>query len=300
MHFTRNKSYWQSGRPFLDEVRVSILGDQQSMVTSLEGEALDAIINPPVRDAARLKQDPNWQVTVNPTSGYYYLMMANTTVPPLDNDLVRQALSYAVDRQRFVDAILVGLYETRDLPWPKHSPAFDAAKNAAQAFDLDRARALLAQAGVTNAQFDVVYTSANAELAGLAQILQADFAKIGVNLTIKPLDDAVWRDQNAKISYQGINLALGGVAGMSPSSLFNVSVFWSPTNGTTGFKSDTYTQLVNAASTETDAAKRKAVYDQINDYILDQYLPLCPPAAMRQSLRPARVSTTCIIRCMRP
>ena len=57
---------------FLDEVRVSILGDQQSMVTSLEGEALDAIINPTVRDAARLKQDPNRQVTVNPTKGGYY------------------------------------------------------------------------------------------------------------------------------------------------------------------------------------------------------------------------------------
>src|SRR5262249_7428064 len=43
LQFVKNKSYWQSGKPYLDGVRVSLLKDPQAMVTQLEGNAVDAI-----------------------------------------------------------------------------------------------------------------------------------------------------------------------------------------------------------------------------------------------------------------
>jgi ABC-type transport system substrate-binding protein len=43
---TKNKNYWQTGRPYLDEVRVSILKDAQAMVAQLEGGAIDLIKAP--------------------------------------------------------------------------------------------------------------------------------------------------------------------------------------------------------------------------------------------------------------
>jgi peptide/nickel transport system substrate-binding protein len=55
---------------------------------------------------------------------------ANTTAPPTDNKLVRQALSFAVDRKRFAETTLSNLTGTAtNLPWPAGSPAYDATRN---------------------------------------------------------------------------------------------------------------------------------------------------------------------------
>ena len=49
LRFVKNKNYWQSGKPYLDEILVTILRDPQSMVTQLEAGALDVVIAPPSR-----------------------------------------------------------------------------------------------------------------------------------------------------------------------------------------------------------------------------------------------------------
>ena len=288
--FSKNPDYWQTGKPHLDGVRVSIAGDPQTLVTQLEGGALDAIDNPPVRDAVRLRSDPNWQVASNPVSGFYYLALVNTTLPPFDNKLVRQALSFAVDRNRFTSTTLGNMFEPRGLPWPKHAPAYDAAKSAARAFDLDKARSLLSQAGVSSFALEIAYQSANAETSGLAQIIQSDVEKIGGSVTLRPLEDLAWRDQNQKVSYKGLSLALGGLAGIESSSLFTNSSFWNPSTGSTGFRSERYNQLLSAVTAEADVSKRRELYNQLNDFLLDESFVIsvsgtAPLVAMRQSVR---------------
>ena len=72
--------------------------------------------------------------------------------------MLRQAIAYAIDRQRFTDSIMKGFAGgPRDLPWGEQSPAWDAAKNAMYTFDLDKARSLLAESGVADPQFDLSY-----------------------------------------------------------------------------------------------------------------------------------------------
>jgi peptide/nickel transport system substrate-binding protein len=96
---------------------------------------------------------------------------------------LRQALNYAIDRQRWTDVILHGLSGGPiDLPWPQASPAYEAAKNQNYAQDLDKAKSLLQQAGVGDISLDINYATAgfSSEYAQLAQIYQADLAKIGV------------------------------------------------------------------------------------------------------------------------
>ena len=60
------------------------------------------------------------------------------------------------------------------------------------------------------------------------------------------------------------------------SSMFSSSRAFSPTRNTAAFSDDKFTQMVTVPATEPDPAKRKALYSQINDYILDQafILPL--------------------------
>ena len=61
-----------------------------------------------------------------------------------------------------------------------------------------------------------------------------------------------------------------GTADSNPTTALTSSAAWSPAKNNSGFKTDEWTKLVDAVGTETDAAKQKALYDQVNDYIIDQ------------------------------
>jgi len=267
--FTRNTDYWQSGLPYLDEVRIMVEKDGQAMMVQLESGGLDAADGPPLPDFARLAKDPGYtQWTV--ASGTNVIGV-NTTKPPTDNKLVRQALSYALDRDRIVSTIYSGTGTPEALPWETNSLAYDAAKNKANSFDLDKARALLAQAGVSNLAFDLVTNTGSQETNSLAQLYQSSLASLGITLTITPYDTATYLDQINNHKYTGAYIGTIAYAAMEPVTRMANSRHLDPSgNSNTGFTSPQYVQLFNSASAEPDGGKRKAIYDQVNDLLLDE------------------------------
>jgi peptide/nickel transport system substrate-binding protein len=264
----KNKNYWQSGRPYLDEIYTTILRDPQSMVVSLEAGTLDLVLNPPLNDFIRLQKAGQYQTLSNALSGSYYALVPNTTVVPLDNKQVRQALNYAIDRQRILDQVLQGVGRTEDLPWAPSSPAYEPDKNTHYAFDLDKAKSLLAAAGASSVKLDLMYSTAVAALGTIAQIIQSDLARIGVTLNLAPTEPAAASAAQREHRFQ---LILGGgqKAELHPSKIV-AGPFWDPSINIMGVKDDTYTQLVAAISSEVDPVKRKQVYSSFNDYVLDQ------------------------------
>jgi peptide/nickel transport system substrate-binding protein len=270
IRWTKNPNYWQSGRPYLDEVLVQFIGDAQSMVVQFESGALDVVDVPPARDALRLKQDPRFRVLTNDLSGQYWVLVMNTTAGPTQNQKVRQALNYAVDRKRFIDTALGGIGEAEDLPWLPNTPAYDEVKRARYSFDLDKAKALIADSGLSDVSFDFVFNAVVPEVASFAQVYQADLAKIGVKLNIKGVERAVYNDLAAKFQY-GVLMSNSGFANFDPAALPLLSRYWDPNNNLAGMNDNApYQQLVNSVSTEPDAAKRKTLLSDLNDLILDQ------------------------------
>jgi peptide/nickel transport system substrate-binding protein len=269
IRWQKNANYWQSGRPYLDEVLISFISDAQSMVVGFESGAQDAMDAPPSRDAVRLRQDSRYQVLVNSNSGQYWVLVLNTTAGPTQNQTIRQALNYAVDRQRFINTSLGGVGDPEDLPWLPNTPAYDPAKNGRYAFDLDKAKALVAQSGLSNVSFDFVFNGVVPEIASFGQAYQADLAKIGVTLNLKGVERAVYNDLAAKFQY-GMLMSNSGFANFDPATLPLVSRYWDPNNNLAGMNDNAqYKQLMNAVSTEADAAKRKTLLSQLNDLILD-------------------------------
>jgi len=287
---TKNKNYWQKGLPYLDGYELLFSRDGQAMIASLEAGAYDFVNYPLASEAIRLSKDPKFQMQAIFDVGSHYAIWMNVAVPPLDNKLVRQALNFAIDRQRFINTALGGLVgEPMNLPWPSYSPAYEANKNKTYPFDLDKARALLAQAGVPSFETVITYVTTGevAEFSTMAQIYQADLAKIGVTATIEPLDNATWTDAAVKAAYKGLAVGHpGGFGAQDATSGLQTGAF-GIANTFTNFKDDEYTQTVKAAATELDITKRKQLYARINDIILDNCftMPLC-------SLLGASVSTT--------
>jgi peptide/nickel transport system substrate-binding protein len=268
--YLKNKNYWQSGKPYLDELYVQITKDVPAAVVQLESGAVDAILNPPVRDLARLQKDSKYRVLINQNTGQYFILSFNTTMPPFDNKQVRQALNFGIDRKRFVDTALGGSGEPRNLPWARQSPAFDAAKNSVYAYDLDKAKALLAQAGNPPIDTDINYSSSDAEPAQLAQILQGSYTSLGANISLKAMETALLQDLFNRTAYKGMSLRFSGFAGTDPATLFTVGTYYRLNTNASGFKSDRYEQLVRTAGSEPDPAKRKQVFSDLNDLLLDE------------------------------
>jgi ABC-type transport system substrate-binding protein len=85
------------------------------------------------------------------------------------------------------------------------------------------------------------------------------------------VETAVYNDMVAKLSFKGLIFSFG-----SQSHLLEAATSISGTrsfnfeNNSAGFREARYAELINSAATEADAAKRKQIYGQLNDYLLDQ------------------------------
>jgi peptide/nickel transport system substrate-binding protein len=273
--FSKNKNYWQSGRPYLDGFKATIV-QPQSMLLQIEAGAQDLARLAPVRDMARLRADPNYQIITHENSGSF-LEFGVTTRAPLQNKKTRQALNYAVDRKRFSDTVALGTTVPQALPWDPSSPAYDPVKNNAYAFDLDQAKALLQESGDTGLEIDIHIANSYTQLIEFAQIYQADLAKIGVKLNIISMELAAWIDVVAVQRNFRIFASNDLPTNLSPSTLVSLSRTLDPRSNHSNFQSDRWTQLTDAVGVETDPAKLKGLYSELNDVLLDE--SWCVPIA---------------------
>ena len=281
---TKNTSYWQSGKPYLDGIVMSVITDSQAMVARFEAGTLDAAVNYPVTDYIRLRNDASYTAYVF-SAGNFSCFGINCQVPPWDNKKTRQALLYAVDRVRWANTVQKGLELPSTLPWPKTSPAYDEAKATSFQFDLDKAAAMLKAAGVSDYTGDVIMQNSGAELNTFGQILQGDFAKLGITLNLKPQDQAAYLDVVNNWKYKGFWLGGGSFAQLDPATAFNKSRALSVTGNSSAFTAPVNAaalELVDHATTEIDPARRKQVYSDLNSMLLDEvYIIVMSPTSNR-------------------
>jgi peptide/nickel transport system substrate-binding protein len=266
----KNKDYWRTGRPYLDGVLVRITKDIVAGAQSLRAGALDALNAPTLPDFAEFKKDPNFQALTPVVQTSALAMGATTVFPPTNDKRVRQALNWAIDRNRVAETVMQGIVQPFTLPWDRNSEAYEASKANHYTFDLDKARSLLNEAGVTNAEFDFLPAPDFPEWAQIAQLYQADLAKIGIKMNIRNYELAAWLDQVNNRKYTGMWASTMLILLGSPASSFANGRGTDPTSNNEGFKDERYAQLVAAAGSEPDAAKRKQIYSQLNDFLLDE------------------------------
>ncbi len=267
----KNPDYWDTGRPYLDGVHVSIISDASAAAAQVQGGGLDFLVGPALQDFARLQGNSQYETVVHPFPGSFYLIQLNVTMPPFDNKVVRQAMNYALDRARIAQSVLLNTAAPEDLPWPPSSAAYDATRNAMYAFNLDQAKALLTQAGVTTPlNLNMLPFPGIPELVDMATIYQSDLAQIGVNITLQNVDVATWLDQANNRKYNGFNAVQDTFTQLSPFTFFTQGKSVNPNDNNSGFQDDTYTNLINQAGSEPDPTQRQMMYSQLNDILLDE------------------------------
>jgi peptide/nickel transport system substrate-binding protein len=191
---TRNEDYWGGWREGqFEKVVFEISEDNTVLQQKIEAGTADFTYGVPPDNLDMLDANPDIVVYTNP-SFQNLVGLLNTQKAPLDNKLVRQALSYSVPYDQFIEGVLQGRGT------PAHGPVpagmWGHSKDLFRyTYDLDKAKELLAEAGYPDGGFDVVYTFATGDLdeQQLGELWKAELAKLGINLEVQALNwEAQW------------------------------------------------------------------------------------------------------------
>lgn len=208
------------------------------------------------RDIHDLKSRKDIRLLGIPNPGAVTVIALNSQMPPFDNKKVRQAIAHAVPYQQIFDSVL----------YSRGAPMFGGKADAGLSFpqpmpytyDLDRARALLAEADMANGfETTFVIDSALAQLAEpTAVLLQESLGKIGIKLKIEKLPSG--QMASAQVAHKlPMSMATGTAWLRNPDYFFRV-YYASPTRWNFGnFKNDEMNRLTAETRFETD----RAVYD---------------------------------------
>src|SRR5262249_30389037 len=124
----------------------------------------------------------------------------NTQSPPLNDPKVRQAIAYAVDRDRIVRDLLQGQAKSASSILPAQSWAFTTGQE--YKFDPAKAKQLLAEANYKGEPISFKYGAGNAMTNQYAQVIQSSLNDVGFNIQIETLEVNVIRQQLAQGQFQ--------------------------------------------------------------------------------------------------
>ncbi|MGH7198302.1 MAG: ABC transporter substrate-binding protein, partial [Candidatus Omnitrophota bacterium] len=185
MVFARNKNYWQKGLPYLDELVLKPVVEDQVRFISVRTGDLDMIERTPYVAIRKLLAggSPDLKMTEVKYAGYRR-MLFNVADPPFNNLKLRQAVLYALDKKKYIEGAFWGFGEPVDQVFPRESPW--RVKLPEIKPDPAKAKALLKDAGL-GPDLEVELTGLKSEEEEL-QVIQQQLIGAGIKAKVLVLD----------------------------------------------------------------------------------------------------------------
>lgn len=271
LSFDRNDSYWIADRPYLDAVRVSIIPDAQARVNALRSGQVLATTNLAYRDAETLGGTDGFSNVDLEGAELQIYVGANVENPALADPRLRQAIAYALDRERVITEVFRGAGYPINLPWPKSSPAYDESRNSTYGFDVERARGLVEQVGAPSAPLPLTFQAGVPYYEATAQIIQADLADAGIEVTLDPIEASNFVKQLIGQQFPGLWVTFHSWAQYTPSTLTVSAYPFNAARNSSRFTSPSYLEAATAAWEVADGRSAEAIerYRRVSDELLD-------------------------------
>lgn len=193
--FVQNKG----PNPYIDTVIIRFIPEDLTRISEFQAGSVDVVTDVPIDAVTALQSDQNVNVYEHTTAGIDFMMM-NVLRPPLDDVRVRQALNYAVNRTELEATMkdtVIPCYSYMSPTMLAYNPAVENAAKSMYAYNPDKAKSLLTEAGwtmgsdgifVKNGQpLKLTFLVANdvPDLQRVGPVIQAEFAKVGVQLDLR-------------------------------------------------------------------------------------------------------------------
>ncbi len=196
-----NPDYWE-GAPKVQKLRVKVVMDANSLQAELQSGGVDLAPLPTNLSPDTLKSlgnNPNLKVEQFDGSNIQYLQF-NTQAAPLNNVKLRQAIAYAIDREKIIKELLLGQAVIAHSILPVESYAYNAGTK--YSFDPAKAKQLLQESGYKGEPIKFKFSAGNQAFSQYSQAIQNALKEVGINVEIETLDPITARQQIAQGQFQ--------------------------------------------------------------------------------------------------
>ena len=257
----KNNNWHDANSVSLEKVEFRFISDAAAATAAMMAEELDAFPGFPAPELLeQFEADPRFNVTIGSTEGEVILAF-NNNKSPFDNLDIRRALSHAINRDEIIDGAMYGRAVPIGSFYPPHGAAYvdliDVYKH-----DPEKSKELLKKSGLEFNELSLrvppfPYATRSAE------IVQAQFSKVGINVKVENVEWGFWIDE----VYKKKNYDMTIIAHTSPNDLGNFArgpkYFY-------GFDDASYNELYAKIVGEADPEKRSALIKQAQRYLTDK------------------------------
>jgi peptide/nickel transport system substrate-binding protein len=224
--FKRRAGYWAPGKPAADAVNISIVPQEPTRIASLQNNSANLVVLGNVDAPQVLAGVRGVTVRAQATTDFYYLMLnSNAPGEKFADQRVRTAINIAMDRAQIAKIATNGLGKPTGVTPADLPDACDPATLPSATAGLDRARQLLKDAGAAHLKFSIT-AYATEPAPAIAQVIQQNLARIGIEVTIEQLDEGSWAGKVYGAVPAGFDAALSWFAGYAGAGM--VAKWWNP------------------------------------------------------------------------
>ncbi|KIC09476.1 ABC transporter substrate-binding protein [Leisingera sp. ANG-M1] len=258
----RNPDYWGT-QPTLASATFKFISDPTAAFAAMMAEDIDAFDNfPAPENLPQFEADPRFQVLVGSTEGET-ILSTNNKQPPFDDVRVREAVAHAIDRQAIIDGAMFGYGTPIGTHFAPHNPAYRDLTGASS-FDLDKATALLAEAGFPDGFETTLHLPPPSYARRGGEIIAAQLAAVGIKAEIINVEWAQWLET----VFRGKNFGLTIVSHTEP---MDIGIYARP-EYYFQYDSKAFQELMAKLNATTDPGARTALLQEAQEMISADYV----------------------------
>ncbi|MCR8726047.1 ABC transporter substrate-binding protein [Frigidibacter sp. ROC022] len=267
----RNPNYWRADQPILDELQFTIFSEDAAAASALESGSVDLIYGGQSRSAVRLRNS-GFNVLQGPGK-LVQVFRINSTKAPFDNKQYRQAFNYLMNRAAILKVGYAGLGEVTALPWAPANPAFDASYTEKYAYNIDKAKELLAASGLSAEEMSnwkLLVNGSDEASTAISQVVQGSLKDAGIDIELDVRQGAEFIDA---LLTGGFHAVFGGVGNVQkfPSRVATNSIYRTAKNPVFGdpHPHPAYVEAIAKVDSSFGEDVQPA-YDNLNAVLVDE------------------------------
>jgi ABC-type transport system substrate-binding protein len=271
LEMTAFDKYYKPGLPKLKTIRLIAYPDENLRVAALQAGDVDLIEYVPWQSMGAIETNP--KLKMQSTFGPFMYLTFNARSGPFKDTRVRQAVAYAIHRDDIVKTAFFGRgAPLNGMPLPKGTTFYEPSLADAWSYDPDRAKKLLADAGLANGFTCTLLSTAQYGMHKMtAEVVQQDLAAVGIQaqLNLPDWPTRIALGNRGQYEFAVMGTALDSNDPDSLSTLLDGTL--APSYGRSfDLVVPGLHELFVAGRAEYDQAKRKAIYDKVQRLAIEQ------------------------------
>ncbi|HEY7688818.1 MAG TPA: ABC transporter substrate-binding protein [Dongiaceae bacterium] len=251
---------------YADELRFLVVPESAARESALYAGQIDIMADLPPNNL-ELARGKGVQVQPQPSMAWE-LLLTQTSDPLIGDVRIRQAIAHAIDLQTVADTTTFGLATANPSAVASMSPYFTDAEKVWPAYDPEKAKALLKEAGYDGAVIKLLTNKKYEEMYSNAVAIQSMLAQAGMNVELEVLDWAAHLDAYAQGKFQ--LSTFGYSARLDPALMYETFVCPKSVDPSCFWEDAAAVQMLTDMMTESDRGKRQAIFDRAHALMAEQ------------------------------